>query len=129
MDAGIVTICRLINTAEDGNMPVYKLSKVTAAYYANRTVSYRRFYAAKGANEEIDLLIRIWRDPSVQRGQYAVVSESLDNGQYEIEQVQHTVDADNLQVTDLTLKRVDKLYEVIAGKAENCSGCASYDGD
>lgn len=116
MDAGIVTICNLINTAADGNMPVEKLSEVSRAYFAQRTVSYRRLYAAKGANEEIDLLIRIWRDPTVTRGQYAVLSDSTNDGQYEIQVVQHTVDEDNLRVSDLTLKRIDQLYEVIAGE-------------
>ena len=117
MDAGIVSICNLENTADSGNMPVYKLVEVSKAYYASRTMSYRRAYAAKGVNEQIDLLIRIWRDPAVQRGQYAVISESVDNGQYEIQLVQHTVDEDNLQVSDLTLRRLDKLYDVIAGEA------------
>ena len=116
MDAGIVTVCELTNTAADGDMPLYRLSEVSRAYFAQRTVSYRRLYAAKGANEQIDLLIRIWRDPTVSRGQYAVLSDSADNGQYEITNVQHTVDEDNLQVSDLTLRRVDKLYEVIAGE-------------
>lgn len=116
MDAGIVAVCEKVNTAADGNMPVYKLSELSKAYFAQRTVSYRRLYAAMGANEEIDLLIRIWRDPTVERGQYAVLSESVNDGQYEIQNVQHTVDEDNLQVSDLTLKRIDKLYEVIAGE-------------
>lgn len=124
MDAGIATICTLTNIAGDGDMPVYKLVEVSKAYFAQRTISYRRLYAAKGANERIDLLIRMWRDPAVQSGQYVVLSESVTDGQYEIETVQHTVDEDNLQVTDVALRRVDKLYEVIAGDAKKHTGCA-----
>lgn len=117
MDAGIATICTLTNTAGDGDMPVYKLAEVSKAYFAQRTISYRRLYAAKGANEQIDLLIRMWRDPSVQSGQYVVLSDSVVDGQYEIQTVQHTIDDDNLLVSDVTLRRVDKLYEVITDDA------------
>lgn len=115
MDAGIVTICDLKNTAEAGDMAKYQLVEVSKAYYANRTMSYRRAYAARGANEQIDLLIRIWRDPSIRMGQYAVLSDSQDDGQYQVTLIQHTVDEDNLQVSDLTLRRVDQLYEVATG--------------
>lgn len=112
MDSGIVTICDLTDTSEPGDMAKYKLVEVSRAYYGNKTVSYRRSYAAKGANEQIDLLIRVWRDPNIRMGQYAVLSDSTDDGQYLITLIQHTVDADNLQVSDLTLRRLDQLYEV-----------------
>lgn len=120
MDGGIVRVCTLENLAADGDMPSYSLRVASEAYFAFRTVSYRRLYAAKGANEQIDLLIRIWRDPTVERGQYAVLSDSVSDGQYEIQNVQHTVDEDNLQVSDLTLRKVDELYEVFAGEIEDC---------
>lgn len=112
MDAGIVTICDLIDTADPGDMAQYQLVPVSQAYFANRTMSYRRSYAARGANEQIDLLIRVWRDPEIRMGQYAVLSDSTDDGQYQITLIQHTVDADNLQISDLTLRRLDQLYEV-----------------
>lgn len=129
MDAGIVTVCNLINTAAEGDMPAYQLVEVSKAYFANRTVSYRRLYAAKGANEEIDLLIRVWCDPTLHRGQYAVLSMSVNDGQYEIQAVQHTVDEDNLKVSDITLKKVDHLYDVLTGEIEEGTGCAANYGD
>ena len=125
MDGGIATVCVLTNTAADGDMPVYQLVPVTRAYFAYRTVSYRRMYAAKGANEEIDLLIRIWRDPTVMTGQYVVLSQSVNDGQYEIKMVQHTVDEDNLQVSDITLQKVDQLYDVLTEQTEENTGCSS----
>ena len=112
MDDGIVTICELEDTAEPGDMARYKLVEVCRAYFMNRTMSYRRSYAARGANEQIDLLIRVWRDSQIRMGQYAVLSDSTDDGQYQVTLIQHTVDADNLQVSDLTLRRLDQLYEV-----------------
>ena len=129
MDGGIATVCELANTAEAGNKPVYQLQVVTRAYFAYRTVSYRRLYAAKGANQEIDLLIRVWRDPLITIGQYVVLSDSVNDGQYEIQNVQNTVDEDNLQVSDITLKRIDNLYEIAAGEIETGSGCPSYYGN
>lgn len=123
MDGGVVTFCYLTNTAEDGDKPLYKLLPFSKAYFAYRTISYRRLYEARGANEEVDLLIRAWRDPKVCRGQYAVLSQSVNDGQYEIRMVQHTVDEDNLQVSDITLQKVDQLYDVLTDETEESTGC------
>lgn len=43
---------------------------------------------------------------------YAVLSQSENNGQYRITNVQQMLDEDELKVTDLTLQRMDELYEI-----------------
>ena len=118
-DAGTVTICTLTNTAEDGDMPAMKLVAGDSYYFEERMIGYGRQYGAKGVNERVDMLIRIWRDPAIRIGMYAILTDYEgqvnENGdQYRIDNVQPTLDEDKLKVTDLTLYRVDELYEVAA---------------
>lgn len=107
-DSGTVTICRLVNKAEAGQMPDEHLTTVCAHLFGERTVGYGRQYAAKGVNEQVDLLIRFWQDRRVRIGMYAVI----DGEQYRIDNVQHLLDGDGLKVTDLTLQRLEVLYDV-----------------
>lgn len=111
-DAGIVTICVLNNTAQAGQMPVEVLSPVFDAMYESRTVGYNRQYAARGVNEQVDVLARIWRSTEARAGMYAVISMSEDNGQYRITNVQQLLDDDGLKVTDLTLTRLERNYDL-----------------
>ena len=113
-DSGILTICRAENKADNGDLCREKLMKLTRHYYGERTVGYGRQYAAKGVNEQVDLLAEIWEDRSVRIGMVAV----LDDGeQYHIDFVQHKLDEDGLRVTWLTLRRLEEPYE-IATEAE-----------
>lgn len=109
-DAGVVTLCELKDANETaGGMPAMLLIPVERQFYGERTVGYRRQYAAFGANQQVDMLIRTWRSAEAQIGMYAV----LESGeQYRIDNVQHLLDEDGLKVTDLTLRRLDKLYDV-----------------
>lgn len=116
-DAGLVTICTLDDMAEPGNMPDEKLNPLSQHYFEERSVGYNRQYAAMGVNERVDMLIRIWREPTVRIGMFALLTEYEgqvnENGdQYRIDNVQHLLDDDGLKVTDLTLYRMDELYEV-----------------
>ena len=115
MDAGRITICNLENTAEDGFMPVEKLVPVGDAIdFEEKVIGYGRAYNAKGVNERIDLLVRIWRTPA-RIGQYAIVTDfegCEDGDQFRIDNVQPTYDDDGLKVTDLTLSRLEELYDV-----------------
>lgn len=113
-DAGLVTICELRNVAQPGRMPVNGLVPITAAYFGARTVGYNRYYAAQGVNQDIALLIRVWRCPAVKVGMYAVLSMSENDGQYRITNVQHLLDDDGLKVTDITLSALEENYDVTA---------------
>lgn len=107
-DDGILQICTLKNKAESGEMPKEALVPGKEHFYGERTVGYGRQYAAKGVNEQVDMLVRIWQDRSIRIGMYVLV----DGDQYRIDNVQHLYDDDGLRVTDLTLQRLEELYDV-----------------
>ncbi len=110
MDAGVLSVCSLTNTAQAGAMPVERLTPVATAYFEERTVGYNRYFTAMGANEQVDLMVRSWRLPEARAGMYAVLSSSENDGQYRIIQVQHLLDDDGLKVTDLSLRRLETNY-------------------
>lgn len=117
MDAGVVTICTLVNTATAGDMPKYRLQAGDTFQFEERNYYLERIYEANGAAERFDMNIRIWRAP-VKIGQYALLTdyegqENADGDQYQIEDVRNDTDLRGLKVTDLTLKKVNELYEVI----------------
>ncbi len=121
-DAGIVTLCTLENTAAEGNMPKPQLKPLTLDdevltwQFEERTVGLNRQYLAKGVSERVDLLIRIERAPA-RIGMYAVLTDyegqiNPEGDQYRIDNVQHPLDGNGLKVTDLTLYRLEELYDV-----------------
>lgn len=113
-DAGKVSICELKNTTAPGRMPVEILAPVASAFFEDRVVGYNRYYAALGANQEITMIIRVWRCSAVRIGMYAVLSMSENDGQYRITNVQHLLDDDGLKVTDITLTALEENYDVAA---------------
>lgn len=109
LDSGILEVCRLENNAPPASMPSEQLVPLSKHFYGERTVGYGRQYAAKGVSEQVDMVARIWQDRSVRIGMYVI----FDAGdQYRIDNVQHILDEDGLRVTDLTLQRLDDLYDV-----------------
>ena len=84
--------------------------------FEERTVGLNRQYLAKGVSERVDLLIRIERAPA-RIGMYAVLTDyegqiNPEGDQYRIDNVQHLLDGYGLKVTDLTLYRLEELYDV-----------------
>lgn len=111
-DSGTLKICDLTNTAAKGEMPREALLPVSRHWYGERTVGVTRLYAAMGANQQVDLLVRIHADRGVKVGQFAV----LGNGdQYRIDAVSQVTDDNGLRATDLTLSRLGELYDVADG--------------
>ena len=106
---GHLTIYSLTNTAQPGFMPCEQLVEFCEEFYGERTVGVTRRYAALGADRQIDMLVRIWRNDGVKCGMYAVPD---DGEQYRIDFVQHTTDEDGLKVSDLTLVRLEDRYDV-----------------
>ena len=109
---GILNICTLENTAQAGFMPVEKLVTVQRAYYRKRTVGYNRMYAALGANKSIDMLVRCFNVsvPDYTRELYVCFPD--DNSvQFRVSAIQEIVEDGAL---DLTLERMETLYEVVA---------------
>ena len=109
-DDGVLYLCELINTAAPGSMPRQELWRVARFWYAERTVGYNRLYAARGVNEDIDMLVRVAFTKAARAGMYAL----LGNGeQYRINGVQQVRDDETgLRATDLTLQRVEDYFDV-----------------
>lgn len=108
LDTGTLWLCTVANTAEPGEMPREQATRTTEHFFGDRTIGYGRQYAAKGVNEQVDRLVRIWWEPGARIGMVA----EIDGEQYRIDNVQHLLDDDGLQVTDLTLRRLDTLYDI-----------------
>lgn len=107
-DAGILTLYNLTTTSAAGDAPVEKLEIVGTAFYAEKTVGYNRIYAARGANEQIDMVVRCYNTEVPYSAKYVKLE---DNNQYQITVKQKIVDED---ATDLTLVRVEDYYDVIS---------------
>lgn len=108
-DEGICKICQLENIAKKGDKPQYQRLEKSKHWYEMRVVGINRYYAALQANNSIDYLIRIWQDQTITARDYCVLE---DGKQYRITQVQHLLNDDGLKITDLSLERVDKLYDL-----------------
>lgn len=120
LDDGVMYICTLTNTAKKGGMPKETLTRTKKYWFGQRSVGYNRQYAAMGVNQRVDMLVRIPYDPKITIGMYAV----LGNGeQYRIDNVQMggdytysgtvlTGSGEELRYTDLTLQRLEALYDV-----------------
>lgn len=111
-DDGLVYIKTLQDVSEPGDMPAYELVLKSTHFFGERTVGYGRQYAAKGVNEQVDRLVRIWEDRTIHIGMIAIIGENEDAEQYRIDNVQHLLDDDGLKVTDLSLRRLEDLYDV-----------------
>ena len=105
-DMGLLTLYDLVTTSTSGDMPVEKLSSLGTAFYAEKTVGYNRIYAARGANEEIDMVVRCYNTDVPSSAKYVVLE---DGNQYQISVKQKIVDED---CTDLTLVRLEDYYDV-----------------
>lgn len=109
MDSGTCRIYTVTDAAENGEMPAPTLHEYGDYEWSfeDRMISYTRQYAAMGADQQIDRIIRIWRTP-VRIGDVVVIESE----QYRIDNVQPTLDDDSLQVVDLTLRRLEENYDI-----------------
>lgn len=109
-DDGVLKLYRLQDTAQPGEMPQEKLIFLQKAYFDYLTIGYGRYYAAKGAQQQVDQLLRTPEPlPAVRVGMYVILEDGL---QYRVDNVQRTTDDDGLPVTDLTLFRLEELFDV-----------------
>ena len=103
-DAGILTIYKLTNVAENGRKPTEKLVKICEAYYDERTIGVTRAYAAMGAKQRIDMLVRVYNTALPIDGEYCIPE---DGNQYRITLRQKQGDG-----FDLTLERLEAMLDV-----------------
>lgn len=109
LDSGLLRICRIDAAENAGGLPKETLVQLSTHFYGERTVGYRRMYAAMGVNEQVDMLVRIWQDRAVRVGMVAVLE---DGEQLRVNGVQQTVDEDGIKVTDLSLARLEANYDI-----------------
>lgn len=125
-DDGVLYICNLVDTAENGNKPKEVLQIVNKHWFEERVIGYGRFYTAQGVNQKVDRLVRVNYDNNIRIGQYAVLGngeqfriDMVANGQEEFER-QKMVEGKyyrqyrmtGLRYTDITMSRVENNYDV-----------------
>ena len=107
-DDGQVDIYTITNTASAGDLPKEGLIYGSSYWYEERTVGITRFYAALKTDVKLEMLVRIWRDKSIDTSQIC----KIDDAQYRIVQVQHLLNEDGLEVTDISLERLSETYDI-----------------
>lgn len=108
-DSGICTICTKTETSTNGLMPVEALTPVVSnLFYGDRTISYTRLYEARGANSQIDRLIRIPADVSVMPDSYIIIGTD----QYRIDAISDVIIERSKRAKELSLIKLEDLYNV-----------------
>ena len=106
---GAVNIYSVGNIADPGKMPKQGLSiKVPGLRYDERTVGLSRFWVAKQANAQVDLLIRT---PQLRNVSTLDIAVPKDGEQYKIVQIQYPEDVEP-PVMDLSLQRLGVAYDI-----------------
>lgn len=110
LDNGTLEIGIAENRAPKSGTPKMVITtRFEPVFYGELTVRYGRQYAAKGVGQQIDKLVRIWQDRWVSIGMVAILDGEE---QYRIDDISHHFDKRGEPVTDLTLRRLEKLYEL-----------------
>ena len=116
-DEGLLTFYKLTNTAQPGDMPTEQLVSLdVTAYYENRTIGIQRRYLAKGADYQLDRLIRCYNTIIPEEAKYVILE---DQRQYRIGEMQTIVDEG---AVDLSLERLENYYEVSDESPSNSEG-------
>ena len=118
-DSGLCTLCKAVNVGEAGQMPKLVLQPQITSYFEEKTIGITRIYLAKGANENIDLLVQVRNEGYMPRiGDFAVLTnyehqQDTENGdQYRIQTVQPQKDSDGLPVILMQLERMNDNYDL-----------------
>lgn len=108
-DGGILRFYSLQNTASAGAMPTDRLVEKGAAWYAYRTSGVVRRYESQGANREYDFVVRCFNMVEIPVDSRYVILDDGTGTQYQIDNTERMFEED---AVDLTLIRLDDLYEV-----------------
>ena len=108
-DTGIILLAHKTVTGTNGAMPTEILSVYGRAYYGERSVSYSRFYEARGANSQVDMVVRVPFDTNVEPDSYVI----LENGrQLRVDVVTPVIVRRDIRAQELTLVNIDELLNV-----------------
>ena len=125
-DDGVLFICSLENTADNGDMPNEQLTIRNKFWFENRSIGINRQYLAKGVNEQVDMVVRIARTTLPRIGMYAVLGNgeqfritNVTTGRDEFERTKMYESKYyrrpmivGLDYTELTLMRLEENYEL-----------------
>lgn len=102
-DDGILKVCEITNTSDNGDMPVHTLVEVARYHFAYDVLGINRYYTALNAKVHLSHVVNIsgWNtiDP-----RSVIVME--DGTKYKLSLVQPMLDNDGLRMTKLSLERI-----------------------
>lgn len=107
LDSGVVEIYSVENNSERGAYPVEHVTLKCRECFETRVVGMSRYYAARQVNVTVDRMIRIWRNDTLTTQDVA----KIDGVFFKIQQIQHSLDKDEMPVSDLTLERTVQRYD------------------
>lgn len=108
-DTGLLTLCLKCTVTGGGMMPVEKLAPYGRSFFGERTVTYSRLYEARGANCQVDKLVRVPFDTQIRPDSYVV----LENGEeYRVDAVAPVIVRRDVRAVELTLIRLDELLDL-----------------
>lgn len=108
-DTGILKLCELHEVAENGGMPTETLVQYGASYYGERTVTASRLYQARGADCQIDKIVRVPFDTVVKTNDYVITE---DGEQFRIDIVDKIIVRRDTRALELTLIKLGENYNV-----------------
>ena len=107
MDSGIIEFYSITNTADRAKLPVRRALLKAKEWYEARTVGFRRYYTAKQANVNIEIVARTWRLENISTQDVAKIGDNW----FTIKQVQNGFDDDGLEITDFSLERTAEKFD------------------
>lgn len=113
-DDGILKIYSIENLAPSGSKPVAGLVYHSSHYFCYERIGITRYYTAKKANSQIENLVSIMQDRSIDSSKICIMEDGL---QYKCALVQHERDNDSgLDKTIITLERLGENYVISENK-------------
>lgn len=122
---GQVSIYRVDNVADAGDMPKELISVKRTLRYKERTVGLTRFYEALQANVRVSYVLRCLRNRDVSTQDVAIPN---DGKQYKIVQIQYPEDS-YPPVMDMTLEELTEHYDIFPVEYEGYVPLEVDDGD
>lgn len=114
LDAGFVSVYRIISDAAPGDMYAGAWKKIWEAPYGRKTVGYSRYFAAYQVNSKVDAMIRILNpEVALQVDDICELTDDVEKQTvFRIVQIQYLTDEESGElVVDLSLERQGKKYE------------------
>lgn len=110
-DDGIVTIYKVKNKSDPGDMPERLLVSPEIFYFHEESLGITRYYEALKAGQLIERVISVPEPADITINQIAVFE---DDAQYQVRMVQRAADEFNLKIIRLSLERNGENYEIDA---------------